>query len=196
MNPLLGELARKSFHMLSLLYLAAYSLIGWPKVLPVMIVWTVIVLALESWRLRSPGANKALMDFFGGLARQDERDKYSGIAHTTVGVLILWLMFGGRDAVVSAGIYFVAFGDASAALVGTAVGRHKIGGGRKSVEGSGACFLVCFLIGVAMGLPPGASAFAAMAATIVELLPTTRWFNDNLWMPVVTAAVLRLCAVS
>lgn len=193
-SPLARELARKSFHMLSLVYLAAYKLLGWPRVLTPMLAWTALVVVVETWRLKSPAANRALTRFFGGLARDDEHDKYSGIVHTTLGVLCLWLLYGAKDSIVSAGIYYVAFGDASAALVGKWIGTHKIGKSKKSVEGSLACFVACVLVGFGTGFSAIPVFAAAVTATVVEFLPTTRWWNDNLWMPVITATVLRLCA--
>jgi dolichol kinase len=193
-SPLARELARKSFHMLSLVYLGFYKLLGYPAVLTPMLVWTAVVIGVETWRLKSPAMNRALTRFFGGLARDDEHDKYSGIVHTTLGVLFIWLLYGGKDAIVAAGIYYVAFGDASAALVGKWIGRHKIGRSKKSVEGSAACFLACVLVGFLLKFPPPAVLAAAVTATVVEFLPTGRWWNDNLWMPVITATVLKLCA--
>lgn len=195
-SPMVRELARKSFHLLSLVYLGAYKLIGWPKVMPLMLGWVILVVTIETWRLKSPAVNRALTEFFGGLARDDEHDKYSGILHTTLGVWLLWLLFGGRDNLVSAGIYYVALGDAAAALVGKAVGKRRIGSSKKTVEGSAACFAVCLLIGVGHGFPLWHSLAAAVTATVVEFLPTGRWWNDNLWLPVVTATVLRICAAS
>jgi dolichol kinase len=194
--PMRRELARKAFHLLSLVYLAAYKLLGWPAVMAPMHAWALLVVAVETWRLRSPALNRALTDFFGGLARDDEHDKFSGILHTTLGVWLLWLLFGGRDPIVSASIYFVALGDAAAALVGKAWGRHRIGSSRKSVEGSAACFATCVAVGLAHGFPPATSLVAAAAATVIEFLPTGRWWNDNLWMPVITAVVLHVCAAS
>jgi len=48
------ECGRKAFHMLSLAYLAAYHLIGYPGVLAWMAAWTALVTALEFGRLRAP----------------------------------------------------------------------------------------------------------------------------------------------
>lgn len=195
-SPIVRELARKTFHLLSLIYLAAYKLIGWPAVKTPMLVWWCVVVVVESARLLSPALNRGLTRFFGGLAREDESDKFSGIFHTTTGVLILYFVFGARPDLVAAGIYFVAFGDAAAALVGKAWGRHKLPGGAKSYEGSAACFAACAISGAVLGFSPGAVLIAASCATVIELVPTTRWWNDNLWMPVITATVLKLCAAS
>jgi dolichol kinase len=40
-------------------------------------------------------------------------------------------------------------------------------------------------------VPPGPSAASALAVSLVELLPTTGWFNDNLTIPFAGAATLR-----
>lgn len=184
---------RKAFHLLSLIYLAAYKLIGYPDVLRWLAAWAVIVAVIETWRLRSPALNRALTGFFDGLARDEEKDKYSGVIHTTLGVLAVMLLFGPYPALVAAGIYCAAFGDAAAALFGKAFGRHKIRTG-KSWEGTAACFAVCVMVGWSLRFPIYSTILAAAAASLVELLPTTRWFNDNLWMPVVMAGVLALCA--
>ena len=194
-HPLLRESARKAFHLLSLIYLAGYKLIGWPAVLRWMAAWAVIIFTVETARLALPKLNAALTAFFGGLAREDEHDKYSGIIHTTLGVLIVFVAFGAAPRIVAGAIYCVAFGDAAAALVGKAFGRTVIRTG-KSLEGSAACFSTCALSLWALGFSAVPVVVASLAATLVELCPTTRWFNDNLWMPVVAGAALKLCAGS
>ena len=192
-GPLARELQRKSFHMLSLVYLAAYKVLGFPAVLQPMLAWSAVVVAVETWRLRSRSLNDLLTSFFGGLARDDERDKFSGILHTTLGVLVVFLINGRHPAVVAAAIYCVAFGDAAAALVGKSWGRHPFMAG-KSWEGTLACFAGCLMSCRLTGFSWGCAAAAAFVATTAEALPTTRWYNDNFWMPVVTGGALALCA--
>ena len=70
-----------------------------------------------------------------------ELNAFSGIFHTTAGCLAVMFWAGSKPAVVWASLLYLALGDAAAALVGKAAGRHKIAGGKKSVEGSAACFL-------------------------------------------------------
>jgi dolichol kinase len=194
-GPLARELQRKSFHMLSLVYLAAFKLLGWPGVLEPMLAWALVVIVVETWRLRSRALNEALTSFFGGLARDDEGDKYSGIFHTTLGVLVVLGLFGSRPAVVAAAIYCVAFGDAAAALVGKTWGRHRLMAG-KSWEGTLACLAASLISCRLTGFSWGCAALAALVATTAEAMPTTRYYNDNFWMPVVTGIALGLCAGS
>lgn len=192
MSDLRRELGRKTFHMLSLVYWAAFAVIGWPRVLWWMAGWLVVVLAVETARLKVPAAERFLVGLFEGMIRETERKHYSGIVHTTAGSLAAMLIAQGDPAVVGTAIGSLAFGDAAAALAGKAFGRVKILGGKKSLEGSLACLAAAYAIGVALGVRPGAALPAAVAATLVELLPTTGFFNDNLWLPVASACVLRL----
>lgn len=195
MSDLRREFGRKTFHMLSLAYLAAFHLIGWPRVGWIMAVWLPAVLAVEVLRLKVPALERALHAFFEGMIRDTERKHFSGIFHTTVGSLAAMLIARGEPMIVGAAILQLSLGDAASALVGKAFGRTKLFGGRKSLEGTLAGFAVGFAAAVAYGLPPGAAFAAALAGALTELLPTTPWFNDNLWVPVASATVLVLMGV-
>ncbi|MEK7858717.1 MAG: hypothetical protein AAB320_06200 [Elusimicrobiota bacterium] len=184
------ELGRKAFHMLSLVYLAAYHWLGYPRIVPLLAAWLVVVTVVELGRFLIPSLGAWLAVFFSGLIRETELRAFSGIFHTTAGCLIVMAWAGGRPALVVASVLNLALGDAAAALVGKRFGRIKIAGGKKSVEGSLACLAVCWGCGVWAGLPPAAALAGALSATAVELLPTTPWFNDNLWMPVASCAAL------
>ena len=189
-SELRTELMRKSFHMLSLCYLGVYKLIGYPEIMSWIVPWSIIVFVIETARLMMPKMNAALTGFFGGIARVEEYNKYSGIIHTTLGVLVVFWLFGPAPAMVSAAIWCVAAGDAAAALIGKSFGKTKILGSKKSLEGSFACFITCALICFAHGFDAKASLGAALVATGIELAPTTRWFNDNMWMPIAAAFAL------
>lgn len=192
MSDLRREFGRKTFHMLSLVYLGAFHLIGWPRVGWAMAVWLPIVFLIETLRLKVPAIERALVGFFDGMIRETERKHFSGIFHTTAGSLAAMLIARGEPMIVGAAILQLALGDAASALVGKAYGRTKLFGGAKSLEGSLAGFAVGFAAALAYGLRPGAAFAAALAGALAELLPTTPWFNDNLWIPVASATVLRL----
>jgi dolichol kinase len=192
MSDLKREFGRKAFHMLSLVYWAAFFFFGWPRIVIWMSAWLVIVLVVETARLYVPPVQRLLVGFFEGMIRDTERRHYSGIVHTTTGCLSAMLIARGDPVIVGAAIGSLAFGDASAALVGKAFGRTKLFGGQKSLEGSLACFAACFGVAIGVGVRPGAALASALVVTAVELLPTTGFFNDNLWMPVAAAVVLRV----
>ncbi len=73
-----------------------------------------------------------------------------------------------------------------AAIIGTKYGKHKIIG-KKSWEGTLTC-LVVSIICINFFFPLNVAIIAGIIATIVELLP----FDDNLWVPLVSGAVIRL----
>lgn len=192
MSELRRELGRKAFHMLALVYWAAFTVLGWPRAGWVMAAWLCVVVVIETARLKIPRLERFLVGLFDGMMRETERRHYSGIIHTTAGSLAAMIIARGDGAIVGAAIGQLAFGDAAAALVGKAFGRTKLFGGKKSLEGSLAGLAAGFSVAVACGISPGASLAAATAASVIEVLPTTGWFNDNLWMPVAAAAVLAL----
>jgi dolichol kinase len=194
-SDLRREIGRKAFHMLSLVYLAAFHLIGWPRVGWMMAVWLPIVFVIEALRLKLPEVERFLFKIFDSMIRDTERKHFSGIFHTTAGSLAAMLIARGEPVIVGAAILQLALGDAASALVGKAFGRTKLFGDRKSLEGTLAGFSVGFAAALAYGLPPRAAFAAALAGALTELLPTTPWFNDNLWVPVASATVLVLMGV-
>ncbi|MBI3552313.1 MAG: phosphatidate cytidylyltransferase [Elusimicrobia bacterium] len=193
-KELLKEAGRKAFHQLSLAYLVAYHLLGYPRIVRWMIPWTIFVLAVETARLHFAGLNRFLFNALGALARPEETSHYSGIVYTTLGAFILFLAFKTQSAYVAAGLFCVSLGDTAAALVGKSFGRHRIFGSKKSVEGSLACFIVCACVGLSTGFSLTTALAGASAGTLIEFLPTTIWLNDNMWMPIAVAGALRLCA--
>ena len=192
MSDLSREFGRKAFHMLSLVYWAAFTVVGWPTIAVYMTGWLCLVLVIETARLKIPALERRMVGLFEGMIRETERRHYSGIVHTTSGSLAAMIVAQGDPVIVGAAIGQLAFGDAAAALCGKAFGRTKILGGKKSLEGSLAGLAACYAIAILCGVRPGAALLSALAAMMVELLPTTGLFNDNLWMPVASALVLRL----
>jgi dolichol kinase len=191
-SDLRREFGRKAFHMLSLVYLGAFAFFGWPRIVPILTAWLAVVTAIETARLRVPAVERRLVGLFEGMIRETERKHYSGIIHTTTGSLAAMLIARGDPVIVAAAIGQLAFGDAAAALAGKAFGRTKILGGKKSLEGSLAGLAACYAVAILAGVRPGAALLSACATMTVELLPTTGFFNDNLWMPVTAAVVLTL----
>jgi len=76
----------------------------------------------------------------GLLLRQHEHREWSGATWLLLSFLLVALLFPAPIAI--AAMWAVAVGDASAAIVGRAIGRYRIGHSRKSVEGSIACAAV------------------------------------------------------
>ena len=186
------ELKRKVFHCLSLVYLAAFHLLGRWDSAWILAGWILVEGTVEALRLHHPRFNEALMKVFGGIHRPSEEGRVSGVFWTSLGCLAAIVLFGDHPKAVTAGFLFLALGDGSAALVGKAVGRIRIGfqGRTKTLEGSAACLFVCLAAGWAAGFTGLGLVAGATTATLVELLPVP--IDDNFWLPVLSAAVLSL----
>lgn len=184
------ELVRKTFHLLTLAYLGAYLLLGYPRAAWVLGAWLAAVAAVEHGRLAWKPLNGLILRLFGGITRAEEDAQVSGAYYTSLGCWLTVALFGRHKGAVEGGILFLAFGDAAAAVAGRLWGRHPIvlGGTTKSWEGTSACLAVCFIVALAVGFPPGPAAAAAAAGALLELVPLP--LNDNFWMPLGSAAVL------
>ncbi|MHB2026179.1 MAG: hypothetical protein ACYCPQ_06030 [Elusimicrobiota bacterium] len=188
-NQALREIPRKLFHILSLFYFLAYRGLGPKRILFWMGPWTALVVGVEISRMAFPAFNRLVFSPFAGIARPEEKNRISGIFHTTLGTFTLFLFFRDSPRTVAAALGCAALGDGAAALFGKAFGRHKIFSG-KTLEGSLACLAACAACGLAAGFSLLPSLLAATAATAVEMAPSTAFFNDNFWIPVVAAIVI------
>lgn len=184
------EIRRKSFHLLSLLYILAYWVLPRDFVLVGLGALIVVVIFGEILRLRIPAFNERLLGILGGVHRDEEVNSFSGLPWTLFGSFLTILIFPNKTIVLISFLY-LAFGDAIAALVGRWAGKHKLLGD-KSIEGSVGCFVACFIIGLFFFNAWHFALLAAFLATLVELVP---WpLNDNFWMPLVSASFLTLLA--
>lgn len=186
------EIARKVFHLLTLVYLWAYWTLGTTKTLWLLGGWIALEALVEFVRLRNSAINEQLITLFGAINRESERTKMSGIVWTSLGCWWTIFLFGARSEVVAGAILYLALGDAAAALVGKAFGRHRLpfGDGAKTWEGTLGCFAVCAAIGFFLQLDAARLIAGAIAATALEsmVLP----LNDNLWLPIGSGFVLYL----
>lgn len=189
-HALLHELRRKLFHLLTLVYLAAYLRLGPSSTAFWLAAWTALVFAVETARLRLPAFNALVIAPFRAIVRPHEERRYSGLFYTSVGALATIVLFGPHRLAVSAGLVTLALGDAAAAVVGRAFGRRRWPNSDKSVEGTAAFVAACFGGTVFVGVPWPAALAASAAAAAVETSPAP--FDDNLWIPVTASAVVWL----
>jgi dolichol kinase len=143
------------------------------------------VAILEGCRMRFPSFNKRLMHVLKGAYRESETNKVSGLPWTLSGSFFTMLLFPDRN-IVLASLFYLALGDAAAALVGKRMGKRKIFWD-KTLEGSLACFVVCLIVGMFFFKLPLALA-GALAAAVIEIFPWA--LNDNFWMPIISAFVI------
>lgn len=184
------EIKRKLFHILTLIYVIAYWFLPKNTVLIGLLIAIIIVLLGEFFRAKNEKFNVFILKVLGGVHRESETHKFSGLFWTLSGAFLAILLFPKKEFVLASFLY-LAFGDAFAALFGRTYGKHKIYAG-KTLEGSIACFLVCFIIGLII-LPSWQFALTgALIATFIETIP---WpLNDNFWMQIINAGILTYIA--
>jgi dolichol kinase len=188
-----GEVARKGLHVG--LSLVAAGLVWWlphPLGATMLAAATAIALSVELARRTSGTFATRFLRWLAPLLRDDEKAGLTGATTLSVGYTVAAAMLPGRAAV--GGILFAGVADALAALVGRRWGRHRYPGG-KSLEGSLAFLAASFLLALALpGIGPQTAAIVAVALTMVEAITVP--VDDNLYLPLVGAMVIRAVAGS
>ncbi len=205
------EINRKLLHLFALampagiFYLPAmtdFPRWGAPVILAVLFFGSIIV---ERLRFRYPAVQKIFHDSFGSMLRSEEKEKITGSTYIIGAGFICSIVFFQKPHISFMTLSMFILGDAVAALVGLSVGRIRIG--KKSLEGSLACFALSLLLlkGVFPYLPllldywdgrmPISIAFiGALSIALFELIPlriTPRFtINDNLAVPVITGGIM------
>lgn len=165
---------------------------------------------VELLRFRIPALQKIFLTCFGHMMRKEEKSaKVTGSTYVVWAALICSLIFWDEFWRHISFMVLTMFilGDAVAALVGISMGRIKIG--KKSLEGSLACFALCMILFcilfphlphlkfycMVMGnnmLWIGLA--ASLTITVFELVPlkitSKLTINDNLAVPVIAGAVI------
>jgi dolichol kinase len=163
-----------------------------------------LLLGAELLRLRFAPAQGLFVKICGPALRPEERGRMTGATHLMAGVFLCSVLFIGRPEVSFMALCAFIWGDAAAALVGQSLGRVRIG--KKSLEGSMACFLLClFLFAWAFGRVPGllekrlpfpAAAAAALCVCLLELIPLRLnrriSLDDNLVVPPLSGLLLMI----
>lgn len=184
------ELARKAIHLQSVAIPASYAL-GMPRILllAALLVLVIAAIGVEVARWRSPQVRAWFVRAFAPLLREHE---HAGLAGATWLVMAFFLavLLLPRDIAIAT-TWAVAAGDASAAIVGRWVGRHRLTTSSKTLEGSLGCALVsCVGAWAVAGLPIGSSLVAAGLAALAEW--PGRPLDDNVRMVAVVGGGILL----
>lgn len=150
---------------------------------------TLLALGVELARVLSATTNRAFDRLLAPLLRPAEKRRLTGATLLAIGFTLAAALFPRPAAV--AGILFAGLGDAAAAVVGRAAGRHRYPWG-KSVEGSIAFLLVALGVALGVGLAPLPALATALVATLVEAAPLP--LDDNLLLPVAGAAAVAIAS--
>ena len=182
-----GELLRKSTHLAGLIIPVIYLLLDKPTMLILVGILTGVAFTVELVKWLSPRFSDIFLRTLTPLLRSHERKgAITGATYYLVSAFLCILFFAKVLAIVC--IFFMALGDTAAALVGKMWGKTKLLG-RKSLEGSAACFIVCAAVAL-VKLSPTIAIVGALVATLVELIPFP--IDDNLTVPLISGAVMHL----
>jgi len=205
------EIARKLLHLFALLMPAGiYYIPQWTGKwwIPTVILAILFVDSVVIERLRqiNPAVQELFYKIVGSMLRKEEKKVITGSTWVIGAALICSILFRNQAYISLMVLTIFVLGDAVAALVGMSMGRIKIG--KKSLEGSLACFLLCmfffyavfpFIPGLLkpMGgtLPLWVALITSLTVTVFELVPlriTPRLvINDNLAVPVIAGFLLQ-----
>jgi dolichol kinase len=204
------EISRKLLHLFALLmpvgiYYA--PILRLPKLFAPAILGTLFLgsIIVEYLRFRVPPIQKVFITLFGSMLRKEESFKVTGSTWIIGAGFLCSILFSATPYISFIALTLFVLGDAAAALVGISIGRIKIG--KKSLEGSLACFAACAIIFyVLVPLVPGLLnawggkpallmvIVTALVITIFELVPLKIApkvvINDNLAVPVIAGYVM------
>lgn len=187
-----SELKRKSIHLSSISIPLAYYFTpdswhkGWERGLLALVI---VSLAIEVFRLNHPRTRHVFRHFFGELLRNHEEASLLGSTYLLIACLLTIHLFPKEVAVLA--LLFLIVGDTVAAIVGKSIGRIRFFG--KTLEGSLACFAVCYgltLITPGPNLPFPVGLVGAVVATVFELLPIP--LDDNFRIPLSAGFAMEL----
>ena len=187
---LASELKRKAIHLASIVIPIGFYLspeawgVYWKRGLLSLVL---VALAVELVRLHHPRTRSLFRHFFGELLRGHEDASLLGSTYHLIACLLTIHLFSKPVAVLALG--FLIVGDTFAAIVGKWVGKIRIFG--KTLEGSLACFAVCYgLTALMPGIPFPVGLVGAAVATIFELLPIP--LDDNFRIPLSAGFAMEL----
>ena len=184
------ELARKALHLTTTSVPLAYAA-GLPRrwVIALLVAACGVALAVE-WGRATHAATRAAFDrVTGRLLRVHEHERWAGATWLLLAFLGSVVIFPRAVAIVS--MWAVAVGDAAAALVGRALGRHHLFGASKTIEGSLACFTATLAGAVFVArLPVSEGLIAATAASLAEW--PGRPLDDNIRIAAATGCGILL----
>jgi dolichol kinase len=206
------EINRKLFHLFALLlpigifYLP--KVFGISEVIPPVILTGLLlaIAVLETARFRKPEIQKKFRVCFGSMLRQEENKTITGSTYFIASAMICSFLFLNEPHISFMALTLFSIGDAAAAVAGQSIGKIKIG--KKSLEGSLACFIACVILFVALfphlpflldewggSAPLSLVLITAFAITLFELIPLKITkdlvINDNLSVPVIAGLVMK-----
>ena len=184
--------ARKSWHVIGVgLLTLIYAYFPKSTALGIFVMIWLCFVPGDLIRRKFPALNDLVLHVFKSILRESEVKGPSGTTYLLSGVFLVALIFP-RDVVLLT-LLFLGFADPAASLIGIKYGKDKIFG-HKSLQGSVAAFVVCFILMVIylfiQGFPVGRliimSLIGGLVGALAELIPIGK-LDDNLSLPILSA---------
>jgi len=184
-----SEFKRKIFHEIGLLIPISYFFFDKKDAIFGMSIVVLVFVFIEFLRLRYNFGNEFIPKVVGKTVRDYEKVDLSAATYFIISSFFTVLLFEKYIAI--AAISYNSIGDFFSAIIGKKFGKTKYMNGKKSLEGSFACFISCLLIGLLI-LNPFMAISGALAATFAEgyLIKV----NDNLSIPIISGIILTLAS--
>ncbi len=191
------EIFRKMFHILMLLFPAAYYFFGKTPSLMVVSVSAIILLTVDYYRRKNQQLNFYFGKFFHFILRPKElsAEKLCGATWFLIACSIIFLIC--KEEIVITSLAILAICDAFAAIFGRSFGLEPFF--EKTLIGSIAFYASGILVLFACGGMFDARLwfylfgfFALFAATIIEARPSLLDIDDNFTIPIIFASIMTI----
>ena len=185
------EISRKTIHILNIIIPLSHIYIFTNKIDMIIFLSAMIIFCffIEISRNQNSFISKIFEKYLSFMMRSFEKQgSLTGSTWVFAGALITIVLVPKPFCLLA--LFFLAFGDTVAALVGIKFPFIKIGS--KTLSGSFACFVMCLLVALILNFDISLIVIliGALTATIAELISIK--INDNILIPVLSGCSMYL----
>ena len=193
-NIVIREISRKAIHIFSIIIPLFHIYFFKNKIDMIIFLSAIIIFCffIEIFRNQNSFISKIFEKYLSFMMRSfEKKGSLTGSTWVFVGALITIILVPQPFSLLA--LFFLAFGDTLAALVGMKFPFIKIG--NKTLSGSLACFIMCLFVGLILDFEISSEVIliGAFTATITELISIK--INDNISMPVLSGCAMYLGSI-
>lgn len=188
----MGEIARKTYRMLGLIFPIIYFIYTKKVTLFILVIGLAIFALYDILKIMIPSLSKFYFKYLKWISKKKEKRGLTGTTYLLISFLLTVFLFEKNIAI--AAMTFSVMGDAASSLIGKKFGKNKLIG-KRTFEGSVAFFIASLIAGLiflyfGLEITYGIMFIGILAATIAELLPIQ--IDDNLTISIVSGLVMSL----
>ena len=188
------EISRKGIHIFNIIIPLFHIYILKDKIDMIIFLSAMVIFCffIEIFRIQSSFISKFFKKYLFFMMRSFEKQgSLTGSTWVFVGALITIILIPQPFSLLA--LFFLAFGDSLAALVGMKLPFIKIGD--KTLSGSIACFSMCLFVGLILNFEISLVIIliGAFTATVVELISIK--INDNISIPVLSGCAMYIGSI-